>query len=396
MDAERLDRLVDMIGEFVIAESMVSQSSELQRVASADLARHLGQLDKITRELQGTGMSLRMIPVRATFQKMARLVRDLAKKAGKQVEFVMSGEETELDKSVVDRIGDPLVHMVRNAVDHGIEATAEERRNAGKAAAGRVELRAFHKGGSIYIEIEDDGRGLNRDAILAKARERGLVKDGDALSDREVWNLIFEPGFSTAKVVTDVSGRGVGMDVVRRNIEVLRGNVEIQSEAGKGSVFSMRLPLTLAIIDGMVVRTGQERYVIPTLSIVTSIRPKASDLSTVISRGEMLSIQGRLIPLFRLGALFDIDDATQDATEGLVVVVEEEGRQMGLLTDELLGRQQIVIKSLGGAMRGIPGIAGGAIMPDGRVGLILDVGGLMRLATSNGEVAEVGVAGATP
>ncbi len=380
VDADRLDLLVDSIGELVIAESMVRQSGELRNLVSTDLARRLNQLDKITRDLQEMGTSLRMVPIRSTFQKMARLVRDLAKKAGKQVEFVTTGEDTELDKTVVDKIGDPLVHMVRNAVDHGLESSVEERQKAGKSGTGRVELRAFHKGGNIYVEIEDDGRGLDREAILNKARERGLVRENEIPSDREIYNLIFEPGFSTAKKITDVSGRGVGMDVVRRNIEALRGQVEIQTEIGRGSVFSIRLPLTLAIIDGMVVRVGGERYIIPTLSIVMSIRPEPETLSTVINRGEMLSLQGRLLPLFRLGKLFNLRDAIDEVQEAIVVVIEDEGRQTGLLVDEILGQQQIVIKSLGTTLQGIPGIAGGAIMPDGHVGLILDVSGLVRLA----------------
>jgi two-component system, chemotaxis family, sensor kinase CheA len=380
IDAERLDRLLDTIGELVIAESMVSQSGALRQAASPELLRQLGQLDKITRELQETGTGLRMVPIRATFQKMARMVRDLARKVGKPVDFATSGEETELDKNVVDRIGDPLVHMVRNAVDHGLEANAELRRQAGKSPTGRIELRAFHKGGNIHVEISDDGRGLDRQAILAKAVERGLVAPDAKLTDSEVWNLVFEPGLSTAKVVTDVSGRGVGMDVVRRNIEQLRGQIEIQSTVGKGTTFSIRLPLTLAIIDGMVIRVGQQRYVIPTLSVIRSVRPAPEDLSTVLGRGEMLSLQGKLIPLFRLSQLFDVEGAEQDPTHAIVVIVEDEGRQIGLLTDDLLGQQQIVIKSLGESMQGIPGLSGGAVMPDGHVGLILDVSGLAKLA----------------
>ncbi len=380
IDAERLDRLLDTIGELVIAESMVSQSDELRQVASPDLIRQLGLLDKITRDLQETGTSLRMVPVRATFQKMARLVRDLARKVGKPVNFVTTGEDTELDKNVVDRIGDPLVHMVRNAVDHGLEADPEQRRQAGKPEAGRVELRAFHKGGNIYIEIADDGRGLNRDALVKKAIDRGLLAPDANPTDQEVWNLVFEPGLSTAKSVTDVSGRGVGMDVVKRNIEQLRGQIEITSTLGKGTTFSIRLPLTLAIIDGMVIQVGRQRYIIPTLSIIRSVRPAREDLSTVLGRGEMLNLQGNLIPLFRLGRLFDIADACDEPTEAIVVIVEDEGHQIGLLTDGLLGQQQIVIKSLGESMQGIPGLAGGAVMPDGQVGLILDVGGLVKLA----------------
>lgn len=390
VDADRLDRLVDLIGELVIAESMVSQSTELRSVMSAQAMRHLNQLDKITRELQEMGTGLRMVPVRSTFQKMARLARDVAKKANKQVEFVTVGEDTELDKSVVDKIGDPLVHMVRNAVDHGLEATAAERLLAGKPESGRVELRAFHKGGSIHIEIQDDGRGLDRDAILAKAIERGLVKEGDVLSEREIWNLIFQPGFSTAKTVTDVSGRGVGMDVVKRNIDALRGLIEITSEKGKGSTFSVRLPLTLAIIDGMVVQVGRERYVMPTLSIIRSIRPSREDLTTVIGKGEMLSLQGSLLPLFRLSRLFNCPNAEEDLTQAIVVIAEDDGRQVGLVVDGLLGQQQIVIKSLGDAVQRTPGIAGGAIMPDGHVGLILDIAGLVRLAHAGGADGSMG------
>ena len=382
VDAGRLDQLVDAIGELVIAESMVTQSPELQATASAELLRHINLLDKITRELQEMGTSLRMVPVRATFQKMARLVRDLAKKSGKKVDFIMAGEDTELDKSVVDRIGDPLVHMVRNAVDHGIEDSPEDRVKAGKPEVAKVELRAFHKGGSIFVEVEEDGRGLDRDVIMAKAIERKLVTDPNALSDREIWNLIFEPGFSTAKTVTDVSGRGVGMDVVRKNIEALRGQVEIRTEKGKGSAFSIRLPLTLAIIDGMVISVGSERYIIPTLSIVMSIRPEAKDLSTVVGKGEMLSLQGKLIPLFRLGDMFNVEDCKKTTSEAIVMIVEDEGSHVGLLLDEILGQQQIVIKSLGESMRGTPGITGGAIMPDGNVGLILDISGLVKLAHS--------------
>lgn len=391
VDAERLDKLVDLIGELVIAESMVSQSSELSRNISQQLSRQISQLDKITRELQEMGMSLRMVPVRGTFQKMSRLVRDLAKKSGKLVEFATEGDDTELDKTVVDRIGDPLVHMVRNAVDHGIEATSADRAAAGKPEIGHVTLRAFHKGGSIFVEIEDDGRGLDRDAILAKGKERGLVRDSEVLSDREIFGLIFEPGFSTAKQVTDVSGRGVGMDVVRRNIESLRGQIDIQSEPGKGSVFSIRLPLTLAIIDGMVIRVGRERYIVPTLSVLRTIKPEPGHLASVINRGEMLTLHGQLIPLIRLHSLFGIADAKTDPVDAIVLILEDEGKHVGLMVDDLLGQQQIVIKSLGEAMKGIQGVAGGAIMGDGTVGLIVDVGGVVRLAQAGSGASDTRV-----
>jgi two-component system chemotaxis sensor kinase CheA len=281
---------------------------------------------------------------------------------------------------VVDKIGDPLVHMVRNAVDHGLEPTHEERVAAGKPETGRVELRAFHKGGNICIEIEDDGRGLPRDKILQKAVDRGLVKEGETLSDREIHQLIFEPGFSTAKQVTDISGRGVGMDVVRRNIEELRGTCEISSEPGKGSIFSIKLPLTLAIIEGMVVSCGGEHYIVPTLSVVRLVRPAPGDISMVFDRGELLAFEDEHLPLFRLGRLFGVEAAKHDVEDAVVVVVEEEGRKLGLLADDLLGQQSIVIKSLGESMQDAEGVAGGAIMSDGNVALILDVAGLVRVA----------------
>lgn len=384
VDAERLDRLVDMIGELVIAQSMATQSVELKASASSTLLRQLDQLDKITRQLQETGMSLRMVPLRSTFQKMARLVRDLGKKSGKKVECIMIGEDTELDKSVVDKIGDPLVHMVRNSVDHGLEPDSAARVAAGKSELGRITLRSFHREGNLMIEIEDDGRGLDREAILAKARANGLVGENDVLTDSEVWKLIFAPGLSTAKKVTDVSGRGVGMDVVRRNIEALRGHVDVRSTLGAGTVISIRLPLTLAIIDGMIVRVGDERYVIPTLSIVQSIQPTKKDLTTVLGRGEMLTIQGKLIPLVRMGHAFNIPNAQNDPTKGLVVVADSNGKEVGILVDNLLGQQQIVIKPLGEYLRGLRGFSGGAIMPDGNVSLIIDVGGFVALADSNG------------
>jgi two-component system chemotaxis sensor kinase CheA len=380
VDADRLDRLVDAVGELVIAEAMVSQSIQHAANQEAGLLRHLNQLDRITRELQEMATSLRMVPVRATFQKMARLARDLSRKSGKKLDFITVGEDTELDKTVVDRIGDPLVHLVRNAVDHGLEKDETARLAAGKPESGRVELRAYHKGGNIYIEIEDDGRGLNREAILKKAREKHLLRPDETPPDRDIWNLIFEPGFSTAEKVTDVSGRGVGMDVVRKNIEALRGSIDIRTKLGKGSVFSLRLPLTLAIIDGLVVQVAGERYILPTLSVVCSIRPKAEDLTTVVGKGEMLKLHGRLLPLFRLERMFSTKDAQSDPTQAAAVVVEAEGRRVAVLVDTLLDRRQIVIKSLGEALQNLPGIAGGAVMPDGRVGLIVDVAGLVKLA----------------
>ncbi len=384
VDSERLDKLVNTIGEMVIVETMVAQlMADVNSDEGGQINARLSQMNKITRELQEMGTSLRMVPVKPVFQKMARLVRDLSKKMRKPVNFVMTGEDTELDKTVVDMIGDPLVHLVRNSMDHGIESSVEERRKKGKPDMGRVELRSFNAGGNIYLEIEDDGKGLDKEAILAKAIKQGLVKETDKLSDRDIYNLIFEAGFSTAAQVTDVSGRGVGMDVVRKNIASLRGRVEIASETGKGSTISIVLPLTLAIIEGMIIQVGTEKYIIPTLSIITSIRPDDKMINTVMKKGEMLDLQGELIPMFRLERLFNVTGAITDPTEGLIVVVEYDGMKAGLLTDRLLGQSQIVIKSLGESMQGIDGISGGAILPDGKVGLILDMGGIIKIAHNN-------------
>ena len=384
VDSSRLDVMIDAIGELVIAEAMVTQSPKLLSLIDDDIERRFSHLSKITRELQEMATSLRLMPIRSTFQRMARLSRDTAKKLNKRIEFVTSGDETELDKNVVDQIGDPLVHMVRNAVDHGLEDSEEQRVAAGKPAIGRVELRAFHKGGSIYIEIADDGAGLDRSKLIKKAIERGIIQDEQKLTDQEAFQLIMEPGFSTAAQVSDVSGRGVGMDVVRKNIQKMRGQIEIQSTPGEGTTFSIRLPLTLAIIDGMVVRVANRRYVIPLLSITRMLRPDETKLPTVFEQAEMLQTEEGLIPLHRIHRLFDIPGAVSDPTQASVVVIEHEGKRVGLLIDELLGQQQIVIKSLGESMRGLEGIAGGAIMPDGRVGLILDLDSLIRFAGSVG------------
>jgi two-component system, chemotaxis family, sensor kinase CheA len=382
IEAERLDKLVDMIGELVIAESMVTQDTEVMDKASARVARNLAHLNKITRELQEIGMSLRMMPVRPVFERMARLARDLAKKSKKKIEFSMSGEDTEIDKSVVEKISDPLTHMIRNSVDHGIESNSDERIRLGKSEAGHIALRAFHKSGDIIIEIEDDGKGLDKEAILAKAKERGIIEEGQSLTDQEIYNLIFMPGFSTAKIVTDVSGRGVGMDVVNRNVQSLRGQIDIHSIQNKGTTFALRLPLTLAIMDGIIVQVGLEQYIIPTLSVVESIRPKREEISTIMGDAEMLCIRGKLLPMFRISSLFQLNNSVEDPTEALVVIVEDEGKKVGFMVDSLVGHQQIVIKSLGESMGHLKGISGGAIMADGQVGLILDVAGIVKLAVA--------------
>lgn len=382
VDESRLDRLLDAIGELVIAESMVSSSTRIGEAAGA-LELQVERLDKITRELQSMATSLRMVPLKATFQRMSRLVRDLSHRSGKPIELILEGEDTELDKVVVDQLSDPLVHALRNAVDHGIESPAE-RAAAGKPETGTVYLRAYHAGGAIHIEIADDGRGLDPDRILATARERGLITTGDTVDAAAITELVFAPGFSTAEEVTDVSGRGVGMDVVRRTIEDLRGRIELTSRPGEGTTLSVRLPITLAIIDGMVARVGDERYVIPMLSIERSVRPAAGQITTVAGRGEMLTLPEGMLPVLRLHRLFSVQGAQTDPTQGVIIITSENGVRAGLLACELLGQQQTVIKPLGDGLLEQPGITGGAIMPDGRVGLILDAAGLIRVAHEEG------------
>lgn len=372
VDTERLDRIIDMVGELVIAQSMVMQSHEIQTMASQELHRHLSQMDKITRGLQETSLSLRMVPIRSTFQKIARLVRDISKKSGKPIQCIIQGEETELDKTIVDKIGEPLLHIIRNALDHGIEGSSDQRLAKGKPAQGSLNIKAFHKSGNIHIEIEDDGRGLDKGSILKKAKDLKLVMDDVSLSERDIVNLIFEPGFSTASEITDLSGRGVGMSVVKTTIESLRGQVDVRSVEGKGSTFIIKIPLTLAIIDGMIVRTGENRFIIPTLSIITSSKIEPGSISTVVNKGKMVDVQGHLIPLFKLSSLLETHDSAQ-ADSPLMVVVEGSNRRIALGVDELLGKQQIVIKSLGESLKNTPGISGAAIMPDGKVGLIVDI-----------------------
>jgi len=386
----RLDSLINMVGELVIAQSMVAQDPDVVDGVNSRLQRSVSHAGKIIRELQDLTMSLRMVPLKGVFQKMNRLVRDLARKSGKQVQFITEGEDTEIDRNMVESLNDPLVHMIRNSVDHGVE-TAEQRQAKGKGPTGTVLLRAYHAAGNVVIELQDDGNGLNRDRIYAKAVEKGLIESSRDLSDSDVFNLIFAPGFSTAEKVTDVSGRGVGMDVVKRNIERLRGRVEVSSTFGKGTTIHIRLPLTMAITDAMILRVGQSRYLLPTISIEQSFQPKPDAIFTVTGRGEMVMLRGELLPMFRLHELFDIRDAVQEPHEGLLIVIEGDGRRCALMVDELLGQQQVVIKTLGRGMAAIPGVSGGAILRDGRVGLILDALGLLQLAEGRTEESEMAV-----
>ncbi len=377
---ERLDALINMVGELVIAQAMVSRDLGEHRKTNQRLERNTRHLEKITRDLQELSMSTRMVPVQGVFQKMARLVRDLSRKSGKQIEFEMAGAETELDRNVVEEIADPLVHMVRNSVDHGVESPAE-REAAGKSPSGKIELKAYHKGGNIVIEISDDGKGLNREKLLKKAVENGIVKEDAEMSDQEVYRLIFHAGFSTAEKITDISGRGVGMDVVRKNIESLRGRIDIDSTLGKGTIFRIQLPLTLAVIEGQEVTVGDENYIIPTASIEQNLRPVPKQISTVQGgKGEMMMVRGELIPLVRLYKLYNLKPKFTNPCESLVVIVTDGVQKCCIQVDDLLGQQQVVIKSLGQYLGSIKGISGGAIMGDGNVSLILDVPGLLTLA----------------
>ncbi|TXT46337.1 MAG: two-component system chemotaxis family sensor kinase CheA [Limisphaerales bacterium] len=378
VDTLKLDSLIDLVGELVIAESMVVQDTELRQAASGNLSRNLSQLRRITSELQRTAMSLRMVPIRTTFQKMQRLVRDLAAKQHKQLHLELSGEDTELDRNIVEELNDPLLHMIRNAADHGVEMP-EARLARGKPAQGTIHLRAFHQGGNIVIQIQDDGQGLDKDRLLAKAREKGIVSAEAVLTEREIYELIFAAGFSTAEQITEISGRGVGMDVVRRNIEKLRGKVEIDTVPGAGTTFTIYLPLTLAIIDGLIVGVGSERYIIPTLSVRESFRPRPEMISTVYEQGEMIQTRGRLTPLLRLRRYFGEAQTGSECGVGVVVVVESGSQARCLLVDELIGKQEVVIKSLGVTLRENPALAGGAVLGDGRVGLILNVDTLVKL-----------------
>jgi two-component system chemotaxis sensor kinase CheA len=378
VDTEKLDALVDLVGELLIVQSMVVADPEVAKLQSQGFARNLSQLVRISKDLQRTAMAMRTVPIGGLFEKMNRVAREAGKATGKHVSLVIEGGDTELDRTVVEVLHDPLVHMIRNAVDHGIEAP-ESRRAAGKPEDGVVKLIARHEGGQIVVEIRDDGRGLDAEKLVQRAREKGLIGPNDSLTEQQAYQIIFAPGFSMAAKVTDISGRGVGMDVVKTNVERVRGRVEVDSELGAGSVFRIRLPLTLAIIDGLVVRVGDERYILPTEWAREAIRPKPEDISTVFGAGEMLNVRGQLVRMVRLGDVFGVEGAQRRPEKGLVVLVEGMGQRRGLVVDELLGRQEVVIKSLGESLGKISGVAGGAILGDGRVGLILDVRDVLSL-----------------
>jgi len=372
VDTGKLDFLVDMVGEMVIAQSLLRHDTSL---VNSRLQHNLMQLSRITGEVQKTAMSMRMIPIGQLFSRMVRLVRDLSRKGGKQAELSVEGEDTELDRTIVDDLADPLMHMVRNSVDHGIEPV-EERLKAGKHPVGRISLKAYHQAGYITIEVSDDGRGLDREKILDRAWKRGLLADGDQPSDREVFNLIFEPGFSTAEHVTDISGRGVGMDVVRKQVQKMRGRIDIQSERGLGTTLFLKLPVTLAIIDGLVVGVGGERYVVPIFTVREMFQPSRETVKTVQGRSEMALVRGSLLPVVRLHQRFEVQPKSTEISDSLFIIAETTSKTFCLMVDEFIGKQEVVIKNLGEMFKHVPGVAGGAILGDGRIGLILDMDGL--------------------
>ena len=374
---EKIDELLNSVGELVITQSVCSQlAASLEGRPANDLRNALVQFERHMRELQENVMRVRMLPIASIFNRFPRMIRDLGQRLGKKLELKMSGDQTELDKTVLEKIGDPLVHLVRNAVDHGIE-TPDKRSAAGKDETGTISLHAYHKGGNVIVEVSDDGAGLNRDRILAKARERGLVGADEELSEDKINNLIFAPGFSTAEVLSDVSGRGVGMDVVRRNINEIGGHVQLYSTPGKGSTVRIRLPLTLAILDGQLARVGKEIYIVPIVSIVETIQIKREQISSLAGKAELFRLRDEYIPIVRLYELFGSQADNTDLVNGLLMIVEADGKRVGLFVDELMSQQQVVIKSLESNFRAITALAGATMLGDGHVALILDIPGVI-------------------
>ncbi|MGO4376917.1 chemotaxis protein CheA [Pseudoduganella sp. RAF19] len=377
VSVEKVDQLINLVGELVITQAMIEQrAGTLDPMVHERLLNGISQLTRNTRDLQEAVMSIRMMPMDFVFSRFPRMVRDLAAKLGKKVDFITSGAATELDKGLIERIVDPLTHLVRNSIDHGIEMP-EVRRAAGKTDAGRLFLSASHQGGNIVIEVSDDGGGLNREKILAKARQNGLPLN-DNMSDADVWQLIFAPGFSTADQVTDVSGRGVGMDVVKRNITAMGGTVDIRSAKGFGTTISISLPLTLAILDGMTIRSGDEIYILPLGFVIESLQPAPEDVKEISGKGRVVKVRGEYLPLIPLYQIFDIVPRFTDPCQGILVIVETEGKKACLFVDELVGQQQVVVKNLESNYRKVAGISGATILGDGGVSLILDVAALIR------------------
>ena len=379
---DKVDALINLVGELVITQSMLGQigdelDMDLDKLEK--LRDGLGQLERNTRELQESVMRIRMLPISFAFQRFPRMVRDTAKKLNKEIELKLSGEQTELDKTVMEKIGDPLVHLVRNSIDHGVEPP-EVREQAGKPRVGTVHLNAYHQGGNIVIEISDDGAGLNRDKILQKAREKGLVGEDEVPSDERIYDMIFDPGFSTADTISDVSGRGVGMDVVKRNIRELGGSIEVSTEAGKGSTFTIRLPLTLAILDGQLIRVGDDTFIVPLVSIIESLQADPAQINGLAGQAELYKLREDYIPIVRLYEVFGLKPKATRLEDGLLVVVEGDGQKVGLFVDDLLGQQQVVIKSLETNFRKVDGVSGATILGDGTVALILDISSLIQVS----------------
>ncbi|MFT5755579.1 MAG: two-component system chemotaxis sensor kinase CheA [Alteromonadaceae bacterium] len=385
---DKVDNLINLVGELVITQSMLSQLGTDFNLSKIDrLTSGLDQLLQNTKELQESVMKIRMLPISFAFNRFPRLVHDLAKKTGKEVELILKGEQTELDKTVMEQIGDPLVHLVRNAVDHGIES-AEIRIAHGKPRKGTITLNAYHQGGSIVIEINDDGGGINREAVFNKAVEKGIVDANSTLTDSQVFDLLFEPGFSTAITVSDISGRGVGMDVVKRNIQSLGGRIQVESDPGKGSTFKVNLPLTLAILDGQLVRVGTETYIIPLITIVESLQTQSELINRVSGDMVLYRLREDNVPVLPVYQLFNIDAECENVENALLVVVEADGQKVGLLVDDLLAQQQVVIKSLAENYQQVQGISGATILGDGSVAMILDVPGIISMALKSAQSSQ--------
>ena len=379
VSVEKVDQMINLVGELVITQAMLAETaSRLDPVVNEGLLNGLAQLERNTRDLQESVMSVRMMPINFVFSRFPRVVRDLAGKMNKQVQLKTVGEGTELDKGLIEKISDPLTHLVRNSLDHGVEMP-EERIAKGKDPQGTITLRAAHQGGNIVIEVTDDGAGLNRERILAKAKEKG-IPISDSASDAEVWQLIFAPGFSTAAVVTDVSGRGVGMDVVKKNIEGIGGRVELSSKTGQGSTVTIRLPLTLAILDGLSVAVGDQTYIVPLSFISESLQPKSEDIKEISGQGQVVHVRGEYVPMVALHEVFGIQPRVTNPADGILVLLEGEGKKVALFVDELLGQHQVVIKSLETNYRRVTGISGATIMGDGRVAMIMDVTAMIKMA----------------